>query len=203
MTKLSKELKELVEGVISAKSDKKVIDAFLDGGAMIGEKLETDGEILNGKWSVGNGIAKWEGKKIVFADLGSKASSDVEKAVRKAAPKDLIEEVIDDEQEDVVEAYASSRADSDAERSELEGKKRRDKLKGDEKYIEKEVSRVKKGIIQLSKEIGQLSTIIEKKSAEDLEYKDVIYLTTMTDQLSNSFLRVHHYANFLKGLVSR
>jgi hypothetical protein len=68
----------------------KVIDTFLDQKAMDGKKLTTDGKRLDGNWMGGNGIAEWEGGKIHFNDLGSKAAETVQNAVKKAAPKNWL-----------------------------------------------------------------------------------------------------------------
>lgn len=73
------------------KTDKAVIDAFTDKKAASGNKLTTDGKRLDGNWSGGTGIAEWgTDGKIHFKDLGSKAAQQVERAVRKNAPKNWL-----------------------------------------------------------------------------------------------------------------
>ena len=82
----------LEEGVKLGKSDKKVIDAFLNKEAAEAKKLSTDGKRLDGNWMGGRGIAEWSGGKIVFTDLGSKAAETVQRAIKKAAPKNWLAE---------------------------------------------------------------------------------------------------------------
>jgi hypothetical protein len=99
------------------------------------------------------------------------------------------------------EKFASSRADADAARSVKAGEARRKQLKDKEEYIDTEVSKVQKGMAQLAKEIGQLSDSIGKKAGGgDLNSGDILFISARADQMSDRFLKLHHYANFLRGL---
>lgn len=114
-----------------------------------------------------------------------------------------MQEIINRSRVDIVaeEKFSSSRADADAARSVKSGESKRQQLKGNEAYISKEVSRVQKGMRQLAKEINQIGDTISKKtSGEDLNKGDILYLSAMADKMSDSFLRLHHYANYLRGL---
>lgn len=71
-------------------SDAQVIKAFTERRAASSSKLHTDGRRLDGLWMGGNGIAVWEGGKIHFSDLGSKAAQAVQRAVAKEAPRNWI-----------------------------------------------------------------------------------------------------------------
>lgn len=71
-------------------SDAQVIKAFTEQRAASSSRLHTDGRRLDGLWMGGNGIAVWEGGKIHFSDLGSKAAQSVQKAVAKEAPRNWI-----------------------------------------------------------------------------------------------------------------
>jgi hypothetical protein len=67
--------------------DWKVVEAFVDGRALDGHKLHTDGNRPDGYWLGGTGIAeKVDGHKIRFNDLGSRSAQSVQRAVRGMAP---------------------------------------------------------------------------------------------------------------------
>ena len=70
--------------------DKKVIDAFLDKKAAEGTKLSTNGKSIDIAGMGGKGAAVWKSGKVHFPDLGSKTAQIVERAVRKAAPKNAL-----------------------------------------------------------------------------------------------------------------
>lgn len=70
--------------------DKKVIQAFYEQTSAESKKLYTDGKVLDGLWMGGNAIAEWEGGKIKFNDLGSKASVTVQRAVKKYVPANYL-----------------------------------------------------------------------------------------------------------------
>ena len=61
--------------------------AFLDKKAAEGTKLSTNGKSIDIAGMGGKGAAVWKGGKVHFPDLGSKTAQIVERAVRKAAPK--------------------------------------------------------------------------------------------------------------------
>ncbi len=82
----------LIEALSLNKSDRKVIDAFIDKTAMDGKSLATDGKSLEGLWIGGKDIAVWENNKIIFNDLGSKSAQTVQRAIKKAAPSNRISE---------------------------------------------------------------------------------------------------------------
>lgn len=95
---------------------KKVIAAFLDKEKMDGKNLSTDGKQLDGNWMGGRGVAKWEGGKIKFTDLGSKAAQTVQRAIRKEAPKNWLGEgkgFWDDAE--VISSYSRAQAMKDGE----------------------------------------------------------------------------------------
>jgi hypothetical protein len=72
------------------KTDKKVIDAFLDQRPAESKKLWTNGVQLDGLWMGGTGVAEWRGRKIVFRDLGSRAAQTVQRAIEKKAPRNWL-----------------------------------------------------------------------------------------------------------------
>ena len=89
---------EAVDGVMESSMNagtKKVIDAFLDKKPMDGKKLSTDGKRLDGEWIGGRGIAQWDRGKIYFNDLGSKAAQTIQRAIKKAAPKNWLGEDVE------------------------------------------------------------------------------------------------------------
>lgn len=72
------------------KSDKAVIDAFIDGESGSSKHLTSYGRRLDGNWTGGLGIAVWERGKIHLEDKGSKVADAVQKLIRKTAPRSLI-----------------------------------------------------------------------------------------------------------------
>ena len=86
------------------KKDKAVLHAFTDEEPFAGNKLHTDGITLAGYGMGLNNVAFWVwvndsdsiypgiGKKIRFADLGTRSAQTIQRAVRKIAPKKWIEE---------------------------------------------------------------------------------------------------------------
>lgn len=70
--------------------DRKVIQAFYEHTSAESKNLSTDGKVLDGQWMGGRSIAEWEGNKIKFNDLGSKASQTVQRAVTKYVPKNTL-----------------------------------------------------------------------------------------------------------------
>jgi hypothetical protein len=86
------------------KKDKAVLHAFTDGEPLAGHKLHTDGISLDGYGMGLRNVAVWVwvkgsdspypgiGKKIRFADLGTRSAQTIQRAVRKIAPKKWIEE---------------------------------------------------------------------------------------------------------------
>lgn len=84
--------KKVTEVMNKLVSDKQVIDAFLDKKSAESKKLSTDGTRLDGSWLGGSGIAEWIGDKIKFNDLGSKAAQTIQRAIKKAAPKNWLGE---------------------------------------------------------------------------------------------------------------
>ena len=73
------------------KSEKDVINAFIDGKPASSKKLSTDGRRLDGLWMGGTGIAdRSDDGMISFNDLGSKAAQTVQNAVRKMTPKNFL-----------------------------------------------------------------------------------------------------------------
>ena len=69
------------------KTDKLVIKDFINKTEEWGLKLHSSGRELNGNWMGGRGIAFWDGDKIYFRDLGSKASETVQRFIKKNIPK--------------------------------------------------------------------------------------------------------------------
>lgn len=78
-------------------ADKRVIDAFLDQRPAEGRRLSTDGKSLDLQGMGGRGAAVWSNGKIYFEDLGSRGAQEVERAVRRAAPRNMIGEFEDDD----------------------------------------------------------------------------------------------------------
>lgn len=70
--------------------DRKVIMAFINKRAMSSKKLTTNAIRLDGNWMGGGRIAEWKDDKIVFNDLGSKAAMQVQKLIRKNAPRGFL-----------------------------------------------------------------------------------------------------------------
>ena len=67
--------------------DREVIQAFVDQQAAESPKLNTDGQVLDGLWMGGNGIAQWVDGKIHVSDLGSRSADTVIRELVKTAPK--------------------------------------------------------------------------------------------------------------------
>lgn len=83
---------DLSEELSLSKGDKKVIAAFLDKRAASSKKLTTDGQTLDIMGMGGRGCCQWKAGKIAFKDLGSRSGQVVQRAVRKAAPKNWLAE---------------------------------------------------------------------------------------------------------------
>jgi hypothetical protein len=120
MQDIIEELESVIRGDLSeaiGKPDKKVIDAFLDKKEAEGKKLTSTGKRLDGNWMGGRGIAEWKGGKIHFNDLGSKAAQTIQRAVKKAAPKNWLaeDEVSDEEEVEDVEPDVSDEEDIEEE----------------------------------------------------------------------------------------
>lgn len=92
MRELAKRLSVLQEAVSMGAKDKKTIEAFTDKKAAESKKFSTDGKRLDGLWMGGKGIAVWEGGKIHFNDLGSKAAEQVQRYIKKSTPKNWLAE---------------------------------------------------------------------------------------------------------------
>jgi hypothetical protein len=95
MRALIERLETLTEETKLGKGDQKTIDAFLDKKKADSKKLSTDGKRLDGNWMGGRGIAEWKSGKIVFHDLGSKAAQTVQRAIKKKAPRNWLDEEFD------------------------------------------------------------------------------------------------------------
>jgi hypothetical protein len=80
------------------KKDKRVLKAFIEGKHLVGHKLSTDGERVDGHWLGGNEIAEWGDVKyapyrvIYLYDRGSKAAQTVQRAIKKQVPASWIKE---------------------------------------------------------------------------------------------------------------
>lgn len=73
-------------------ADQKVIKAFYDHSPAESKKLITDGQVLDGMWMGGSSIAEWDGGKIKFNDLGSKAAQTVQNAIKRYVPKNVLKQ---------------------------------------------------------------------------------------------------------------
>jgi hypothetical protein len=72
--------------------DHAVIKAFYSKDQAESTKLMTNGQVLDGLWMGGSSIAEWDGGKIKFNDLGSKAAQTVQNAVKRYVPKNSLKQ---------------------------------------------------------------------------------------------------------------
>ena len=77
----------LINPLRLGKKDKATIRDFTFRREDWGTKLHSSGKELNGNWMGGRGIAFWDGDKIYFTDLGSKAAETVQRYLKKQIPK--------------------------------------------------------------------------------------------------------------------
>ena len=70
-----------------SKTDKLIVDDFTNRIEEWGLHLKSDGKELHGMWMGGRGIAFWDGDKVYFRDLGSKAAETVQRYLKKRLPK--------------------------------------------------------------------------------------------------------------------
>lgn len=73
------------------KKDKRVIDAFTSRQSMMGDKLESTGDRLDGFWIGGRGLAEWREGKVVLPDTGGGLiTQHIQNAVRRSIPRNLL-----------------------------------------------------------------------------------------------------------------
>lgn len=72
--------------------DHAVIKAFYSKDQAQSSKLMTNGQVLDGLWFGGSSIAEWDGGKIKFNDLGSKAAQTVQNAIKRYVPKNSLKQ---------------------------------------------------------------------------------------------------------------
>ncbi len=70
------------------KTDKRVIEAFTEKKVDSNKRFDSNGEVLDGSWMGGRGLAHWDSNgKIFIRDAHGLSSQTVNRYIRKITPK--------------------------------------------------------------------------------------------------------------------